>query len=277
MEFHYSDLNFANIGLIFTTTQVYFAPTFVLSNLKNEKMNLSNNKILITGGASGIGLGLAERFIQENNTVIICGRRASLLEEVKAKFPSIITKVCDLSLEEERIALYQWIAANHPDLNVLVNNAGIQNWMNITDTDFYNNMKNELATNIEAPLHLTSLFIQLSSLKTVMNVTSGLAFSPFAKVPVYSATKAFFRSFTLSLRHLLKEKNIEVIEIIPPALNTDLGGIGLHDAHPSVSSFIEAIFEQLKEGKQELTFGTSETRLNASAEDLRNHFNAMHS
>lgn len=240
-------------------------------------MNLSDNKILITGGASGIGLGLAERFIQENNTVIICGRRASLLEEVKAKFPSIITKVCDLSLEEERIALYQWIAANHPDLNVLVNNAGIQNWMNITDADFYNNMKNELATNIEAPLHLTSLFIQLSSLKTVMNVTSGLAFSPFAKVPVYSATKAFFRSFTLSLRHLLKEKNIEVVEIIPPALNTDLGGIGLHDAHPSVSSFIESIFEQLKKGKQELTFGTSETRLNASAEELRNHFNAMHS
>ena len=277
MEFHYSDLNFANIGLIFTTTQVYFAPTFVSSNLKNEKMNLSDNKILITGGASGIGLGLAERFIQENNTVIICGRRASLLEEVKAKFPSIITKVCDLSLEEERIALYEWIAANHPDLNVLVNNAGIQNWMNITDADFYNNMKNELATNIEAPLHLTSLFIQLSSLKTVMNVTSGLAFSPFAKVPVYSATKAFFRSFTLSLRHLLKEKNIEVVEIIPPALNTDLGGIGLHDAHPSVSSFIESIFEQLKEGRQELTFGTSETRLNASAEDLRNHFNAMHS
>ena len=277
MEFHYRDLNFANIGLIFTTTQVYFAPTFVLSNLKNEKMNLSDNKILITGGASGIGLGLAERFIQENNTVIICGRRASLLEEVKAKFPSIITKVCDLSLEEERIALYEWIAANHPDLNVLVNNAGIQNWMNITDADFYNNMKNELATNIEAPLHLTSLFIQLSSLKTVMNVTSGLAFSPFAKVPVYSATKAFFRSFTLSLRHLLKEKNIEVVEIIPPALNTDLGGIGLHDAHPSVSSFIESIFEQLKEGRQELTFGTSETRLNASAEDLRNHFNAMHS
>jgi len=240
-------------------------------------MNLSDNKILITGGASGIGLGLAERFIQENNTVIICGRRASLLEEVKAKFPSIITKVCDLSLEEERIALYQWIAANHPDLNVLVNNAGIQNWMNITDADFYNNMKNELATNIEAPLHLTSLFIQLSLLKTVMNVTSGLAFSPFAKVPVYSATKAFFRSFTLSLRHLLKEKNIEVVEIIPPALNTDLGGIGLHDAHPSVSSFIESIFEQLKVGKQELTFGTSETRLNASAEELRNHFNAMHS
>lgn len=240
-------------------------------------MNLANNKILITGGASGIGLGLTERFIQENNTVIICGRRESVLNEVKAKFPTVITKVCDLSDEKERIALYEWIAENHPDLNVLINNAGIQKWISVTDANFYESMKTELNTNIEAPLHLTSLFIQLKSLTTVMNVTSGLAFSPFAKVPVYSATKAFFRSFTLSLRHILKAKNIEVIEIIPPALNTDLGGTGLHDAHPSVASFIESIFEQLKDGKNELTFGTSETRVNASVPELRASFEALHS
>ena len=239
-------------------------------------MKLANNKILITGGASGIGLGLTERFIQENNTVIICGRRASVLDEVKAKFPTVITKVCDLSDEKERIALYEWIAENHPDLNVLVNNAGIQKWVSVTDADFYESMKTELSTNIEGPLHLTSLFIQLESLTTVMNVTSGLAFSPFAKVPVYSATKAFFRSFTLSLHHILKAKNIEVIEIIPPALNTDLGGVGLHDAHPSVADFIVSIFEQLKEGKNELTFGTSKTRLNASVPELKASFEALH-
>lgn len=239
-------------------------------------MNLSNNKILITGGASGIGLGLTERFIEENNTVIICGRRESVLNEVAAKFPSVIIKVCDLSDEKERIALYDWIQENHSDLNVLINNAGIQKWVSVTDADFYQSAKEEINTNIEAPLHLTSLFMNLKSLTTVMNVTSGLAFSPFAKVPVYSATKAFFRSFTISLRHLLKSKNIEVIEIIPPALNTDLGGVGLHDAHPSVSSFIESIFEQLKEGRNELTFGTSETRLNASVLELKASFNALH-
>ncbi|MFH7018505.1 SDR family oxidoreductase [Flavobacterium sp. FlaQc-47] len=239
-------------------------------------MNLSNNKILITGGASGIGLGLTERFIQENNTVIICGRRESVLNEVKAKFPTVITKVCDLAIEAERVALYEWIAENHSDLNVLVNNAGIQKWVSPTDADFFESAKTELATNIEAPLHLTSLFIQLKSLTTVMNVTSGLAFSPFAKIPVYSATKAFFRSFTISLRHILKEKNIEVIEIIPPALNTDLGGVGLHDAHPSVSDFIVSIFEQLKNGKDELTFGTSETRLNASVPELKASFEVLH-
>jgi len=240
-------------------------------------MELSNNKILITGGATGIGLGLTQRFIEENNTVIICGRRESALNEVKAKFPTVITKVCDLSSEKERIALYGWIAENHPDLNVLVNNAGIQKWVSVDDEGFYESMKTELSTNIEAPLHLTSLFINLKSLTTVVNVTSGLAFSPFAKVPVYSATKAFFRSFTLSLRHLLKAKNVEVIEIIPPALNTDLGGAGLHDAHPSVSDFITSIFEQLKQGKNELTFGTSETRLNASVPELKASFEALHS
>lgn len=239
-------------------------------------MNLSNNKILITGGATGIGLGLTQRFIEENNTVIICGRRESVLNEVKAKFPTVITKVADLSNEADRVALYEWIAENHPDLNVLINNAGIQKWVSVTDADFFESAKTELATNIEAPLHLTSLFIQLQSLTTVMNVTSGLAFSPFAKIPVYSATKAFFRSFTLSLRHILKAKNIEVIEIIPPALNTDLGGTGLHDAHPSVSDFIVSIFEQLKEGRTELTFGTSETRLNASVPELKASFNALH-
>lgn len=239
-------------------------------------MNLSGNKILITGGASGIGLGLTERFIQENNTVIICGRREPVLNEVKAKFPTVITKICDLAIEAERVALYQWIVENHPDLNVLVNNAGIQRWVSVTDEDFFESAKTELATNIEAPLHLTSLFIKLKSLTTVMNVTSGLALSPFAKIPVYSATKAFFRSFTISLRHILKAKNIEVIEIIPPALNTDLGGIGLHDAHPSVSEFIVSIFEQLKEGKDELTFGTSATRINSSIPELKESFKALH-
>src|SRR5437868_8621553 len=104
-------------------------------------MKLSNNKILITGGASGIGLGLTERFIKEDNTVIICGRREEVLKEVAATFPTVITRVCDLSIEAERIELYEWIAKEHPDLNVLVNNAGIQNWMTISDEDFFDRAK----------------------------------------------------------------------------------------------------------------------------------------
>ncbi len=102
-----------------------------------------------------------------------------------------------------------------------------------------------------------------------------LSFVPLTKVPVYSATKAFFHSFTLSARQLLKSKNIEVIEMIPPALNTDLGGKGIHDAAPPVSDFVEAIFEQLKQGKTELTFGFSEAMSKANPEDLRKAFNKL--
>lgn len=238
-------------------------------------MQLKNNKILITGGASGIGLGLTERFIGENNTVIICGRRESMLKEVSEKFSAVITRDCDLTVEAERVKLFKWVSDNHNDLNVLVNNAGIQHWMTISDPDFYQRAKEEIITNIEAPLHLISLFLRLKSLKTIINVTFGLSFVPLTKVPVYSATKAFFHSFTLSERHLLQSKDIEVIEVIPPALNTDLGGKGLHDAAPPVSEFIEAVFTQLEEGKTELTFGFSEAMAKATQEDLKNAFNRM--
>ena len=235
-------------------------------------MNITNNKILITGGASGIGLGLTERFIKEHNKVIICGRRESVLKEVADKFPSVIIKVCDLSKEDERIELYNWVAQNHSDLNILVNNAGIQNWMNISDNDFYEKANNEIITNVLAPIHLTALFTKLPSLNTIMNVTSGLAFVQFAKVPVYCATKAFFHSYTKSLRYQLKDKNIEVIEIIPPALNTDLGGKSLHDTAPSVSDFISSIFNQIEEGKTELTFGFSEIVANANPAAIKERF-----
>jgi len=238
-------------------------------------MQIANNKILITGGATGIGLGLTERFIKEGNTVIICGRRETALKEVSEKFPSVITRKCDLSLAEERILLFNWISERYSDLNVLVNNAGIQQRMTIDDDEFYIRSMEEIDINIESPLHLISLFINLKSLDTIINVTSALSFVPMIKMPVYSASKAFFHSFTLSLRQLLKAKNIEVIELIPPALNTDLGGKGLHDYAPPVSGFIEAVFEQLKRGKSEITYGFSENFVNAGAVDLQNAFNRM--
>jgi uncharacterized oxidoreductase len=238
-------------------------------------MKLSNNKILITGGASGIGLGLAERFIKENNTVIICGRRKEALSAAANKLPGVITWQCDLSVEAERVGLYNWVVKNHSDLDVLVNNAGSQNWMNVTDKDFFSRANEEVGINILAPLHLTGLFLGLKSVKTIMNVTSGLAFIPFSKVAVYSATKAFFRSFTLSLRHQLRDRGVEVIEIIPPALNTDLGGKGLHDSAPPVSDFVESIFEQLKNGSNELTFGFSEARAKANNDTIAEYFSKL--
>lgn len=239
-------------------------------------MQLSNNKILITGGGTGIGFGLAERFIKENNTVIICGRREKALQEAQRKLPQLIIKQCDLSLPAERQELLSWISEKHGDLNVLVNNAGIQKRHTlITDEGFFDDFEEELTINVEAPVHLTSLFLNLKKLNTIMNVTSGLAFVPMNKVAVYSATKSFFHSYTVSLRELLKPRNIEVIEVIPPALNTDLGGKGEHDSAPPVKDFIEAIFTQLEKGEMELTFGFTEGIIKAMPELWGNIYKRM--
>lgn len=235
-----------------------------------------NSKILVTGGASGIGLGIVERLLKDDHTVIVCGRREDVLKELTAKHPAVIIKQCDLESVTEREALYKWVAKEHNDLNVLINNAGIQNWMSPTDDNFFTRAQQEIAINIEAPLHLASLFMKLPALDTIMNVTSGLAISPFAKVPVYSATKAFLRSFTHSLRYILKDSNINIVEIVPPALNTDLGGKGLHDHAPAVGPFIESIFEQLEQGKTELTYGTSADRAKIGAEELKKIFAQLH-
>jgi uncharacterized oxidoreductase len=240
-------------------------------------MNLSNNKILITGGSNGIGLGLTKRFIKEGNKVIICARRRAKLQKVAEEHPSVITKTCDLTVEAERIELFEWIAEKHSNLNVLVNNAGIQNRMSIFDDEFYEKAKAEITTNSLAPIHLTSLFIKLNSLDTIINVTSGLAFVPLSKTPVYCGTKASLHSFTISLRHLLKKRDVEVIEMIPPALDTDLGGKGVHDGMPPVSGFVESIFQQLKEGKKELTYRSSENMANAAPEVAKEIFKKMNS
>lgn len=238
-------------------------------------MKLSGNKILITGGASGIGLGLAERFVQEGNTVIACGRREAVLREAAERVPSLVTRVADVATGEGREALYRWVAAEHPDTNVLVNNAGIQNLMKVTDADFMARAHEELAINVEAPLHLAHLFLAHRALTTIVNVTSGLAFVSFTKAPVYCATKAFLHSFTVSLRELVRDRNVEVVEIIPPAINTDLGGKGLHDFAPPVKDFIDAVFPQLAAGKTAVTFGFSEAMSRAGQDVIEPVFKRM--
>lgn len=239
-------------------------------------MHLSDNKILVTGGATGIGFGLAQRFIEEKNTVIICGRRENVLQEAQRRLPQLIIKPCDLSLPAEREELLNWIMEKHGDLNVLVNNAGIQKRnTSITDDNFFDNLQEELMINVEAPVHLTSLFLNLKKLDTVMNVTSGLAFVPMNSASVYSASKSFFHSFTVSLRAMLKSRNIDVIEIIPPALNTDLGGKGAHNNAPPVKDFIDAIFPQLQKGKTELTYGFTEGIIQAMPTVWNNIYKRM--
>src|SRR5690242_20540153 len=138
-------------------------------------MNMKpNSKILVTGGASGIGLGIVEYLLKDGHTIIVCGRREDVLKELTGRYPAVITKKCDLENTADREALYKWVAAEHKDLNVLVNNAGIQNWMSPADENFFTRAQQEIAINIEAPLHLVSMFMKLPALDTIMNVTSGL-------------------------------------------------------------------------------------------------------
>ncbi|RZM20267.1 MAG: SDR family NAD(P)-dependent oxidoreductase [Pedobacter sp.] len=239
-------------------------------------MKISHKKILITGGATGIGLGLTEKLVEQNNTVIICGRRKDKLDEVAARFPSqVIPVVCNVAKEEEVRKLHQWVLTNHSDLDILINNAGIQNRMKVADEDFYLKALTEVSVNVLAPILLIKLFAGLPQMKAIMNVTSGLAFIPSAAMPVYCATKAFMRSFTLSLRKQFEARGIAVIEINPPALHTDLGGPGLHNGYPEVSEFITSIFSQLEQGSNELTFGYSKERADENNRTITEIFNKM--
>jgi uncharacterized oxidoreductase len=241
-------------------------------------MKLDSNTLLITGGASGIGLALAERFLQAGSTVAICGRREDKLQEAQTKHPQLITRVCDVADAEERAALFDWATRELPALNVLVNNAGIQQRFALQAAPNWQHIHNEIAINFDAPVHLSTLFIPhliQQPRAAILNVSSGLAFSPLAFAPVYCATKAALHSFTLSLRHQLAGTRVEVIEIIPPAVQTDLGGAGLHTQGAPLDAFADSIMAQLQEGALEATFGFSAESSRASREQLDALFQRM--
>ena len=245
---------------------------------KEKIVDLSKNEVLVTGGGSGIGLGLAEKFLAAGSRVIVCGRRKDVLKEVEKKHPGLITYPCDLSREAERVRLAEWIAGEHPRLNVLVNNAGIQQRMGILQKDFWARTKQEVAINWEAPIHLTTLLLETlknASNPFILNVTSGLAFVPLAAAPIYCATKAAMHSFTRVLRPMLEGTRIQVIEIIPPAVNTDLGGAGLHTTGTPLGEFISSVTQQLLDGKTEITYGFSEKMSRASGDELEQTFQRM--
>lgn len=242
-------------------------------------MNLAGNTVLITGGGSGIGWAIAERFLQAGSDVIICGRRVEKLQEAQQQYPHLRTHACDLTDEADRVALYEWVRSEVPQLNVLVNNAGIQNRTHLAnEPQEWSTHRQEIATNFDAPIHLTTLFIPLLREQpnaAIINVSSGLAFTPAAFAPVYSATKAALHSFTLSLRHQLASVGIKVIEVVPPAVNTDLGGAGLHTWGVPLNEFADSIMERIASGELEIGYGTSEARRRASRDELDEFFNQL--
>jgi len=240
-------------------------------------MSLASNVVLVTGGASGIGQAIVERFVKAGSQVLVCGRREDRLAQIKKEL-GVKTFVCDVAKNDERIALFEWATKEAPALNVLVNNAGIQRFVNLNENEEWDSTEEEIAINLHAPIHLCRLFVaHLMKQKNpaIMNVTSGLAFSPLAKAPVYSATKAALRSFTLSLRYQLAKTPIRVVEIIPPAVNTDLGGPGQHDFGVPLKEFADSIMARVDKGDLEVPFGMSERASQASRAELNKVFTMM--
>ena len=242
-------------------------------------MRMHGNTILVTGGGSGIGLALAKRYAARGNRVIISGRRAGALATAQRDTPALETLQADVSTEAGRLALAEEALARFPDLNVLVNNAGIQNRpAPLLQPQDWSAHRTELATNLDAPLHLTMLLLPhlaKAPFGAVVNVTSGLAFAPFAIMPTYCLTKAALHSFTLSLRHQLKDTGLDVVEIVPPAVNTDLGGPGLHTFGVDLDDFADSIFARLDKGETEVGYETSEVRRLASRQELDEYFAQM--
>jgi uncharacterized oxidoreductase len=189
-------------------------------------MNITGNTILITGGGSGIGRGLAEAFHAAGNQVIIAGRRPQPLEETCAANPGMAFKTLNVESAEAIRAFAAQITADYPALNGLINNAGVMRAENLLAEPFdLTDAEATITTNLLGPIRLTTALLphlRQHAKATVINVTSGLAFVPLTVTPTYNATKAAIHSYSQSLRYQLRETSVQVIELIPPAVQTDL-------------------------------------------------------
>jgi uncharacterized oxidoreductase len=191
-------------------------------------VDLNNSTVVVTGGATGIGFAIAEGFLNAGSQVIVCGRREDRLKLAQSRLPQIITRVCDIAREQERQSFIKWVKENYKETNILVNNAGIQRIIDFKagPAELLSG-ENEIETNLAAPVYLSAHFIPLllrQSSAAIINVSSGLGFVPIAAMPVYCATKAALHLFSISLRYQLKDTPVKVFEIIPPMVDTELGG-----------------------------------------------------
>jgi uncharacterized oxidoreductase len=189
-------------------------------------MQISGNTILITGGGSGIGRGLAEAFHSEGNQVIIAGRRKKLLDETVAANRGMKAAVLDLESAEAIRSFATQLAVDYPALNVVIHNAGTMSLESVQDGKV-DDAEAIVTTNLLGPIRLTAALVpQLTKQRqaTIMTVSSGLAFVPMAPAPTYCATKAAIHSYTQSLRYQLAGTSVEVLELIPPYVQTELLG-----------------------------------------------------
>ena len=227
-------------------------------------MDLSGNTILITGGGSGIGFAMATRLSEAGSRVIIVGRNTAKLEAAKEKCPELIIRGCDISDAEARKELFRWVTEEYPDINMVINNAGIQRAINLSleDNDFAK-VQDEIRTNLEAPIHLSMLFAPyfVKNGGTIVNVSSRLGIMPAVWVPIYTTTKTGIHFFTRSLRMQLRNTGVKVIEILPPMVDTDLAGPGQQKNGVNVDAFADGVIEKLAADVEEIGYANSELAL----------------
>jgi len=246
-------------------------------------MNVKGNTVLITGGATGIGFALAEAFIKAGNKVIVCGRHENRLNAAKEEIPALYIRQCDVTKDADRRALLQWVTANFKDLNIFINNAGIQKMVDFTTgaNGLFSN-GDEIATNLTAPIHMAALFapfLMRQQAAAIVNVSSGLGFVPIAAMPVYCATKAAMHSFSVSLRYQLRDTSVKVFEIIPPAVETELGR-SEGDEEPTYPGMKPAVLaqevlESLAKDKYEIPVGEAKGLVEGSCRDFQKAFDDM--
>jgi short-subunit dehydrogenase involved in D-alanine esterification of teichoic acids len=223
-------------------------------------LNIADNTILITGGSSGIGLALAGAFLKEGNRVIACGRNTERHRDAARKLPDLITIPCDISSAEDQDKLRDQLQEEYPELNILVNNAGIQHNYQLTDPqDYDEQIREEIATNFTAAVTLTNKLLPIllqQEQAAVINVTSSLAIVPKQSAAVYCATKAALRSFTHTLRYQLEHTGCQVIEVVPPLVDTAMTqGRGSDKISPQ--QLAREVLEGLRADQQEILVGKS--------------------
>ncbi|WP_265556552.1 SDR family oxidoreductase [Serratia grimesii] len=231
-------------------------------------MKLSGNTILVTGGGSGIGRGLAEALFRSDNSVIIAGRRESALKRVCEENPGMQYQVMDISEVDNLAEVTQHLVTRFPELNVLINNAGVQFAEDLTHLEPLT-MLSSIATNMTGPMILTSTLLPhllTQSESAVINVTSDLAFMPYTRVPSYCAAKAGLHSWTESLRFQLRESRIHVIEITPPMVQTDLHGSKDSQIAMPLDDFIEEVMVLLQSDSQSKEINVERSKLFRFAE-----------
>lgn len=223
-------------------------------------MNLKNSTILITGGSSGIGLELLKQLSQIGANIIITGRNAASLNETKKQFPNVHTFQSDVSKSADIVKLYHEVTEQFPDLNIIINNAGLMRLIDLQDSSpDLENINREIATNLSGTISMVHQFLpHLLTKKSaaIVNVSSGIALMSYSAAPVYSASKAGVRAYTQALRLQLEDTNVKVFEMIPPGVNTNLQNDWSVLPNPammmSVEKMVKVAIEGLQKDKKEL-------------------------